>query len=280
MPSIQEDYTVQLESFEGPLDLLLYLIRRAEVDIQNIPIAAITDQYLLILRQVDSVDVELAGDFLVMAATLMELKSRTLAPVQAEGEEGEGGNAEDLVDPRQDLVQQLLAYQRIRSASEELEGRRLEFQRRCRVRIRPSDEAMRVDEDGGLDLDDVHVMDLSEAYDDIASAIDFDRLGDHHVAMDEVPIELYKQDLMDRLQRRGGTSLSLQDTFAGRSPAQRLGLFLGLLELVRTHRISCQQEDWGEPIVLELRSESDWIEHANFDDPPVDAGGGDDDADD
>ena len=90
MPSIQEDYTVQLESFEGPLDLLLYLIRRAEVDIQNIPIAAITDQYLLVLRQVDSVDVELAGDFLVMAATLMELKSRTLAPVEVEGEDAGG----------------------------------------------------------------------------------------------------------------------------------------------------------------------------------------------
>ena len=140
MPSIQEDYTVQLESFEGPLDLLLYLIRRAEVDIQNIPIAAITDQYLLVLRQVDSVDVELAGDFLVMAATLMELKSRTLAPVEVEGEEGESGSSDDLVDPRQDLVQQLLAYQRIRSASEELEGRRLEFQRRLRVRGRDGEQ--------------------------------------------------------------------------------------------------------------------------------------------
>ncbi len=268
MPSIQEDYTVQLESFEGPLDLLLYLIRRAEVDIQNIPIAAITDQYLLVLRQVDSVDVELAGDFLVMAATLMELKSRTLAPVEADGEEGEGGGSDDLVDPRQDLVQQLLAYQRIRSASEALEGRRTEFQRRLRVRIRPADESMRVDQEDGLDIEDVHVMDLSEAYDDIASAIDFDRLGDHHVAMDEVPIELYKQDLMDRLHRRGGTSLSLQETFAGRSPAQRLGMFLGLLELVRTHRISCQQEDWRSPIMLELRGQDEWIEHANFDAEP------------
>ena len=269
MPSIQEDYTVQLESFEGPLDLLLFLIRRAEVDIQDIPIAAITDQYLLVLRQVDSVDVELAGDFLVMAATLMELKSRTLAPVQAEGEDGEGGGTDELVDPRQDLVQQLLAYQRIRSASEALEERRSEFQRRLRVRIRPSDESVRVDQEDGLDIEDVHVMDLSEAYDDIASAIDFDRLGDHHVAMAEVPIELYKQDLMDRLHRRGGTTLSLQETFAGRSPAQRLGMFLGLLELVRTHRISCQQEDWGAPIMLELRGEAEWIEHANFDDEPT-----------
>ena len=74
----------------------------------------------------------------------------------------------------------------------------------------------------------------------------------------------------------GGTSLSLQDTFAGRSPSQRLGLFLGLLELVRTHRISCQQEEWGEPIMLELRGESEWIEREGFQDEPAE----DDSADD
>jgi segregation and condensation protein A len=269
MPSIQEDYTIQLDSFEGPLDLLLHLIHRAEVDIQDIPIAQITDQYLLVLRQVDAVDMELAGDFLVMAATLMELKSRTLVPVQTEGSEGEEGVGDNLTDPRQDLVQQLLAYQRIRTATEELEGRRTAQERRARVRIRPSDEAMRVDDTDGLDLEDVHVMDLADSYEDIASAIDFDRLGDHHIAMDEVPIELYQQDLLDRLQRRGGSTLSLQETFAGRSPSQRLGLFLGLLELVRTHRISCQQEEWGEPITLELRSESDWIEREVFADEPA-----------
>jgi len=266
MPSIQEDYTIHLDSFEGPLDLLLHLIHRAEVDIQDIPIAQITDQYLLVLRQVDAVDVELAGDFLVMAATLMELKSRTLAPVEPEEGEGEDSVGDAFTDPRQDLVQQLLAYQRIRSATEELDDRRLAHERRSRVRIRPSEEAIRVDDNDGLDLEDVHVMDLADAYSDIASAIDFDRLGDHHVALDEVPIELYQQDLLDRLQRRSGSSLTLQDTFAGRSPSQRLGLFLGLLELVRTHRISCQQEDWGKPILLELRGESEWIERGGFQD--------------
>lgn len=269
MPSIQEDYTIHLDSFEGPLDLLLHLIHRAEVDIQDIPIAQITDQYLLVLRQVDAVDMELAGDFLVMAATLMELKSRTLAPVEAEEGEGEDSVGDAFTDPRQDLVQQLLAYQRIRSATEELDDRRLAHERRSRVRIRPSEEAIRVDDNDGLDLEDVHVMDLADAYSDIASAIDFDRLGDHHVALDEVPIELYQQDLLDRLQRRSGSSLSLQDTFAGRSPSQRLGLFLGLLELVRTHRISCQQEEWGKPIMLELRGESEWIERGGFQDEPA-----------
>ena len=268
MPSIQEDYTVHLDSFEGPLDLLLYLIRRAEVDIQDIPIANITDQYLLVLRQVDSVDVELAGDFLVMAATLMELKSRTLVPIEPGTEQIDEATGDPLTDPRQDLVQQLLAYQRIRTATEELDDRRVAHQRKFKIRIRPSDEASRVDSSDGFDLEDVHVMDLTDAYDSIASAIDFNRIGDHHVAMDEVPIELYQQDLMDRLQRRGGNVLSLQETFSGRTPAQRLGLFLGLLELVRTHRVSCQQEDWGRPIMLELRSEADWIEHAGFDDEP------------
>ena len=77
---LQEDYRVTLHAFQGPMDLLLYLIRRVEVDITDIPVAEITDQYLGFLRQVQDIDVELAGEFLVMAATLIELKSRTLMP--------------------------------------------------------------------------------------------------------------------------------------------------------------------------------------------------------
>ena len=74
---LQEDYQIALENFQGPLDLLLYLIRRAEVDIQDIPIARITDSYITFVRQLDHIDVDVAGEFLVMAATLMEIKSRT-----------------------------------------------------------------------------------------------------------------------------------------------------------------------------------------------------------
>ena len=91
--SFQDEYTVRLSAFEGPLDLLLYLIRRAEVDIHDIPIVEITDQFLGAiegLKDEDSLDIDAAGEFLVMAATLVELKSRTLAPRRAEGEDGEG----------------------------------------------------------------------------------------------------------------------------------------------------------------------------------------------
>jgi len=136
----QEDYTVQLGTFQGPLDLLLYLIRRAEVDITDIPIAEVTDQYMAFLRTIERIDIELAGDFLVMAATLMEIKSRMLMPPPEEGAEGESGTSGgvtddinaalnatgdglDRADPRYDLVRQLLAYKRFRDAAAHLEER-------------------------------------------------------------------------------------------------------------------------------------------------------------
>ena len=166
---LQEDYQIALENFQGPLDLLLYLIRRAEVDIQDIPIARITDDYVTYVRQLDHIDVDVAGDFLVMATTLMEIKSRTLMP--PEPREGDGRRPEDdktglaLADPRYELVQQLLAYQRFRIASEDLDARREAFSLRypsvpCR-KDRPDQEDSA--EPIELDLEDVHVFDLSDA---------------------------------------------------------------------------------------------------------------------
>ncbi|MFW5653435.1 MAG: segregation and condensation protein A, partial [Planctomycetota bacterium] len=133
MMTHQEDYTVRLGAFHGPLDLLLYLIRRAEVDITDIPIAEITDQYMAFLRTIERIDIELAGDFLVVAATLMEIKSRMLMPPEEaeDGAESSGDATADALtadgldrsDPRYDLVRQLLAYKRFRDAAAHLEER-------------------------------------------------------------------------------------------------------------------------------------------------------------
>ncbi|MDR2613316.1 MAG: segregation/condensation protein A [Deltaproteobacteria bacterium] len=107
------------DSFDGPLDLLLYLIKRNEVDINNIPVSLITEQYLEHLRLMEPLDLDTAGDFLVMAATLAQIKSRLLLPVT--GEEGEGG--EPAEDPRMQLVRPLLEYARYQAAAEALAGR-------------------------------------------------------------------------------------------------------------------------------------------------------------
>jgi segregation and condensation protein A len=132
--ALQDDYQVRLDSFQGPLDLLLFLIRRAEVDIADIPISRITDQYFAFLKQLHTIDIDVAGEFLVMAATLVEIKSRTLAPAQKRvGDDGQESSALDDTDPRFELVKQLLAYQKYRSAADELSRLRTEFAQRWAV---------------------------------------------------------------------------------------------------------------------------------------------------
>jgi len=254
----QDNYRISLDSFQGPLDLLLYLVRRAEVDIHDIPIATITDQYFAVIRQAERVDVELASEFLVMAATLVEIKSRVLAPADgdggSDGADGASSAAEDPTDPRHELIKQLLAYQRYRVASEELDMRRVLFEQRYPSRpawqyFEPAEE----DVEAELELDDVHVFDLSEAYERIAAAIDFARLGAHHVEFDDTPIELYEQDLLDRLEHTPEKRLTLQQTFEGQSQVQRIGLFLATLELTRVRRITVRQDDIDAEIIIAAR---------------------------
>ncbi|MDX2147095.1 MAG: segregation/condensation protein A [Planctomycetota bacterium] len=159
---LADDYRVQLEVFEGPLDLLLYLIRKNQVDVHDIPIAAITEQYTSFLSQLKSIDIDAAGDFLVMAATLTEIKARLIAPSPtptpdegnasgpgdgpAGGADGEGGSAgvelggvraQADADPRADLVRQLLEYKKYRDAADALEGRFQEWNSRFPVHAKP-----------------------------------------------------------------------------------------------------------------------------------------------
>src|SRR5262245_50489134 len=114
-----DSYRVKLEIFEGPLDLLLYLIKKDEIDIYDIPIARITEQYLAYLELMQELDIAVAGDFLVMASTLIYIKSKTLLPPEPklDGEEDLGD------DPRAELVERLLEYQKFKSAAQMLYSR-------------------------------------------------------------------------------------------------------------------------------------------------------------
>ncbi len=113
------DFAIRLPAFEGPLDLLLYLIRRNEVDIYDIPIEHVTTQYIEILDSMDNLDLEIAGEFFVMAATLMYIKSRMLLPQKDQGSNQDV--EDDDIDPRWELVQQLLEYKKFKEASSEIE---------------------------------------------------------------------------------------------------------------------------------------------------------------
>jgi len=251
----QEQFRVSLATFDGPLDLLLYLVRRAEVDIYDIPIAQIADEYLEVLRQCPSIDVEMAGEFLVMAASLIELKSRLLVPPEEIDElEQEYSDIHGNEDPREDLIRQLLAFQRIRTVSELLENKRIAMMQRFDA----SSKLLVADfEEPGhaLDIDDVHVIDLSDAYEHIASAIDFGRMGEHHVAFEDMPIELFQEDLIDRLSRSVDKSLSLNQTLIGLPLQERVGMFLATLELVRLRHVTVLQENSCGDIIVALVGE-------------------------
>lgn len=260
------EYRVQLDAFEGPLDLLLFLIRRAEVEITDIPVAAITDQYLDYLEHIDRIDIDLAGEFLVMAATLAELKSRVVGGVtRSGGPHADRGQSTDAEDPRAALVQQLLEYKKYRDAADALEARRDRWQARFPVapagvsaeELRGAFESM-----DDPELDDLNLLDLYEAFVKIASSVDMTRLGDHEVVSDETPIELHAEDILDRVRRESeaGGQLTLFGVLQGRTRAEMVGLFLALLDLIRRQRIAVQQsqdEDGtkGEIVLEALETE-------------------------
>ncbi|MEY3025682.1 MAG: segregation and condensation protein [Planctomycetota bacterium] len=260
----QNDWLVRLPVFQGPLDLLLFLVRRAEVDIHDIEIHTLTDEYLKYVRHLSAIDIDVAGEFLVMAATLVEIKSRSLTPVRtADGEESEGGTAPSAgEDPKAELIRQLLAYQRFRTAADNLDARRREYAERAPARVRPgaaedaADGEAR-DEEIDFELEDLHLGDLYAAFERISAAIDLSRLGDHMIEYDDTPISLHQDDLIDRLSRVADHRLVLTSAFEGRTHGERIGLFLAVLELVRQGRVRVRQDNLDDPIELDLIEERD-----------------------
>jgi len=238
------DYRIQTDVYNGPLDLLLYLIRRDEVDIYDIPVSRVTEQYCRYVELLKVIDPNVAGDFLVMATVLMEIKSRMLLPRPVT----EDGEPDDLTDPRLELVHQLLEYKKFKDASFALgHAADLQAQRWPRFPARIKQE-----QPAEVDLDDVQIWDLVAAFNKIMVAIGAGQTT-HDVVFDDTPISLHAADILDRLQSEGGV-LTFDEVFAGRTRVEMIGLFLALLELMRQTRVSVTQESGQGPIKIKLLS--------------------------
>lgn len=229
---------VQLEIFEGPLDLLLHLIKKNEVSITDIPIATITEQYLSTLELIQSLNLDVAGEFLVMAATLIHIKSRMLLPPgEEEDEEEEGG------DPREELIRRLLEYQRFKEAAEELEKR--EILRRD-VFVRPSEVP---DEMESVEFEGLSLFDLISALRHVLERFPEERV--YEVTLERISVREKMSSLLDDLQRRG--KVIFQSLFeAAVSRLEVVVTFLAMLELVKIRAIRVVQEEREGPIVIEL----------------------------
>ena len=261
------DYRVELDVYNGPMDLLLYLIKRDELDITDIPIARITDSYVhdvAMLKEMSSeegLDINVAGDFLVMAATLMEIKSAMLLPKPPPepGKDGQTTAAQDLADPRYELVQQLLEYKRFKDTAALLEHKQQSHENRFpRYPAKLEGEA---DEPPPVDLDEVQVWDLLDAFSRLMREVGV-RKRFHEVVYDDTPIDLHAADIEDRLSREG--KLTLRALIVGRkSRSEMIGVFLALLELIREKKILVHQPDVHGELEIEPAPEEHRRQYAH-----------------
>jgi segregation and condensation protein A len=225
-----QDYKVKLEVFEGPLDLLLYLIKRDEVDIYDIPIGHITSQYMEFIELMKMLDLEVAGEFIVMAANLIYLKSRSLLPVAVQPPEEESEEE----DPRWELVRQLLEYKKFKEAAAQLHFREVEQSNRFTRAADPGAPPERP-------LADVSVFDLINAFNKVLKRLE--KPEDLRDIFEENFTVADKIELILKLTS-GGVSLRFEELFtASASRAEIVVTFLALLELIRLKQFRAVQTE-------------------------------------
>jgi segregation and condensation protein A len=213
-------YTVRLEMFEGPLDLLLHLIRKNEISITDIPIALITEQYLDYLKLMKELNLDGAGEYLLMASTLIHIKSKMLLPTSPEEEE-EGGE-----DPRAELVRRLLEYQTYKEAATELERRPL-LDRDVFIRTVP----LETEEPEQEEKIDVNLFELLEAFRRVLERAKPEIF--HEVMLEQITVEERIQDILSLLQREN-RSVAFYRLFPEQASRKVIVVtLLAILELVK-----------------------------------------------
>ncbi len=224
------NYQCKIDIFEGPLDLLLHLIREQKMDIHDIPVAEITRQYIGFLDLMEELNLEVAGEYLVMAAELTRIKSRMLLPVQeTDGEDGEEG-----VDPRADLTRRLLEYQRFKDAAFEL---RIKEHDRQQVFVRGSELEVEESENGEV-MVEANVFDLLNAFQNILKSKEFKK--DYEVRITHCSVPERIEHILEILN--AADSVTFESLFTVLHQKQQVIVtFLALLELMRLKLLRIQQ---------------------------------------
>ena len=226
-------YKVKLESFEGPLDLLLFLIKKEEVDIYDIPIAKITQQYLQYLEIIQLLDLEAASDFILMAATLMRIQAQMLLPKPELGEE-----QEEIMDPRQELVQRLLEYKRFKDVAEDL-GHKEEkaLKQYARGSFRMEEEGFGEEFQPGSE---VSLFDLVAAFKQIVDQTK--KVHVHRVLEINITLEECMANVLDALDKK--SEVTFRELFAPETEKIILVVtFIAILELIKRSDIRAVQDE-------------------------------------
>ena len=263
---VSGDYTVRLERvFQGPMDLLLHLVREQEVDIHDIEITGVIDGFLAYMKDMEALDIELAADFVLMAATLMAIKSRSLLP-------REEVDLEDELDPRDELIQRLIEYRHFKGAATDLSDR---FEERAQV-FRHG-YRQKNDEEATLDFSELSEWDLLSTF----SRLMRETLANHkmHIDTDDRPLRWYVERLVQRIKEPGGFSLrALVQSSVVNGEAHKsmlIGSFCALLELMKLGVVTASQGDRRADIKISMRDEhagdiDQIVRNSGFDDETED----------
>lgn len=255
------DPAIRLRVFEGPLDLLLFLIRKNEIEIYDIPIQTVTDQYLEILYGMEKLSLEVAGEFFVMAATLMQIKSRMLLPrdERLPGPEED----EDNIDPRWELVQQLIEYKRFKEASGELRNLILQTQDRLPRQITTAGT-----EQPPRPLQSVDRIELWNTFNRVLRRL-AEKLAVGQIHGETISVADRMEFLLDTLRERSEFRFSELFVNQSRSLLSIVTTFLAILELTRLRRLTLQQDAVFDDILC-LRQDATEEDPEDEGSPPPD----------
>jgi segregation and condensation protein A len=245
-------YNVKIDAFEGPLDLLLHLINTLEIDIYDIPVAEITEQYLMYIHAMKEVQLDVASEYLVMAATLLAIKSRMLLPKHEEElvDDFEYGQEED---PRNELVERLIEYKMFKEAANDLKS--LEQERGLMYTKPPSDLSEYAKEVKTENMDiDISLYDMLGAFQKLLRRKKLQRPMSTKVARQEISIEKRMNEIISFL-KESGKRKSFTDLFPENDREHIVVTFLAILELIKRNEIHVQQEDNFAEIYMTAREE-------------------------
>ena len=240
-------YSIKLDSFEGPLDLLLHLIDKAEVDIYDIPIAEITEQYLATIDTMQQLQLDVASEFVVMAATLLSIKSKMLLPKKEEQVFQPLFDMDvEEADPRDELVQRLLEYKRYKLLAEQL--REMEIGRN-QVFTRPAEDLTPYIREEEHTIKDVTIYDLINALEKLVTRVKT-KEPIAKVSRDEVSIKDRMQEIRQMLRVGGGMIRFFQLFTPHSTRTEIVTTFLALLELMKAKHITCIQNQLFQDIMI------------------------------
>ncbi|PAV29540.1 segregation/condensation protein A [Virgibacillus profundi] len=240
---MNQAYQVKLDAFEGPLDLLLHLIKQYEIDIYDIPVAQITEQYMNYIHTMQRLELNVASEYLVMAATLVAIKSQMLLPKQEIDEDMDDYEE----DPREELMQRLIEYRQFKHAAEKLKDKELDANQ---IFTRPPvvfDN--QIAKKALMNQGDISIYDMLGALDKMFERKKWNEPLDTKVKRAEIPIDERMKDVLE-LVRGSKQGISFDQLFTTKSRSHIVVTFMALLELMKSNEIFCKQKNNFDELIV------------------------------